>query len=70
MLKILLLEDVYIQNSGPQIKNPQKIFDRSYGSDKRSSGIGLDIVNRLAYAMNITITVHSDERSNTFILIF
>ena len=59
---------LYIQNSGPQIENPQKIFDRSYSSDKRSSGIGLDIVNRLAYAMNITITVHSDKQSNSFIL--
>jgi two-component system OmpR family sensor kinase len=61
---------LYIQNSGPQIENPQKIFDRSYSSDKRSSGIGLDIVNRLALAMKIAITVHSDKRSNTFVLTF
>jgi two-component system OmpR family sensor kinase len=61
---------LYIQNSGPKIENPQKIFDRAYSSDKRSSGIGLDIVNRLAQAMNIQIEVHSNEQSNTFILTF
>ena len=61
---------LYIQNSGPKIVNPEKIFKRSYSSDKRSSGIGLDIVNRLAIAMNIEIKVKSDEKSNTFILTF
>ena len=59
-----------IQNSGPKILNPEKIFERSYSSDKRSSGIGLDIVNRLARAMNIEIKVESDDESNTFILKF
>ncbi len=61
---------LYIQNSGPKILNPEKIFERSYSSDKRSSGIGLDIVNRLARAMNIEIKVESDDESNTFILTF
>jgi len=61
---------LYIQNSGPKIVNPEKIFERSYSSDKRSSGIGLDIVNRLAKAMNIDIQVKSDDESNTFILKF
>lgn len=40
---------LYIQDSGSGIKEPEKIFDRSY-SDKQSSGIGLDIVKRLAHA--------------------
>jgi len=61
---------LYIQNSGPKIDNPEKIFDRAYSSDERSSGIGLDIVNRLARAMNIEIQVKVDERSNIFILMF
>jgi len=61
---------LYIQNSGPKIINPEKIFERSYSSDKRSSGIGLDIVNRLAMAMNIKIEVKSDDKSNSFILTF
>ena len=61
---------LYIQNSGPKIVNPEKIFERSYSSDKRSSGIGLDIVNRLAKAMNIEVKVESDEKSNTFLLKF
>jgi len=59
-----------IQNSGPKILNPEKIFERSYSSDKRSSGIGLDIVNRLARAMNIEIKVESDDESNKFVLSF
>ena len=57
-----------IQNSGPKIVDPEKIFERSYSSDKRSSGIGLDIVNRLARAMNIEVTVESNKESNTFLL--
>lgn len=59
---------LYIQNSGPKIENPQKIFDRRYSSDKQSSGIGLDIVNRLAKAMGIKVRVKTDKKSNTFIL--
>ena len=59
-----------IKNSGPKIVNPEKIFERSYSSDKRSSGIGLDIVNRLARAMNIEIKVESDDKSNRFVLSF
>ena len=59
-----------IENSGPKIENPERIFERSYSSDKRSSGIGLDIVNRLAKAMNIEIKVESDDESNRFILKF
>ena len=62
--------NLYIQNSGPKIINPEKIFERSYSSDKRSSGIGLDIVNRLAKAMNIEIKVESDNDSNKFVLTF
>ncbi|SFV75664.1 two-component sensor histidine kinase [hydrothermal vent metagenome] len=61
---------LYIQNSGPKIENPEKIFSRAYSSDERSSGIGLDIVNRLARAMNIEIQVQTDKESNTFILLF
>ena len=59
---------LYIKNSGKQIKNPEKIFKRLYSSDKHSSGIGLDIVNRLANAMNIQIKVFSDDTSNIFVL--
>jgi len=61
---------LYIQNSGPKILNPEKIFERSYSSDKRSSGIGLDIVNRLARAMNIEIKVESSDENNKFVLTF
>ena len=61
---------LFIQNSGQKIEDTKKIFERFYSSDKNSSGIGLDIVNRLAKLMNIKIEVKADEKSNTFILKF
>ncbi|MDD2358114.1 MAG: HAMP domain-containing sensor histidine kinase [Thiovulaceae bacterium] len=58
---------LYIQDNGKGIKEPEKIFERSY-SGEHSSGIGLDIVKRLATAMNIKIHVHSDEKGTLFTL--
>jgi len=57
-----------IQNSGNSIENPQQIFQRSYSGDNKSSGIGLDIVNRLVKAMDISIEVKSQNGENSFIL--
>ena len=59
---------LYIQNSGPSIENPEEIFKRSYSRENNSSGIGLDIVKRLALAMDIEIKVKSQEGINTFVL--
>jgi two-component system OmpR family sensor kinase len=61
-------KSLHIQNSGEKIENPQRIFERSYSGNNTSSGIGLDIVNRLAKAMDIKITVVSKEGENSFIL--
>jgi two-component system OmpR family sensor kinase len=58
---------LYIQDGGKGIKEPQKIFERSY-SGEHSSGIGLDIVKRLATAMDIKIEVNSDEKGTLFTL--
>ncbi len=58
---------LYIEDSGKGIEEPQKIFDRAY-SGEHSSGIGLDIVKRLAHAMNITIEVQSKTQGTIFIL--
>lgn len=58
---------LYIQDSGKGIQEPDKIFERSYSAE-HSSGIGLDIVKRLANAMNIKIRVESNEQGTTFIL--
>jgi len=58
---------LYIQDGGKGIKEPQKIFERSY-SGEHSSGIGLDIVKRLATAMDINIQVDSDEKGTLFTL--
>ena len=58
---------LYIEDNGKGIKNPQKIFDRSF-SEKNSSGIGLDIVKRLAKSMDIKISVESNEKGSIFIL--
>ena len=61
--------NLYIQDSGKGISHADKIFDRSF-SDENSSGIGLDIVKRLAMAMDIKISVQSNTKGSTFILSF
>ncbi len=58
---------LYIEDSGVGIKHPQKIFERSF-SERNSSGIGLDIVNRLANSLHLKIEVISNTTGSTFIL--
>ncbi len=58
---------LYIEDNGHGIKEPSKIFHRAY-SEKQSSGIGLDIVKRLAHAMNITVKVESSLEGSIFIM--
>jgi len=60
---------LYIEDSGKGISEPEKIFQRSY-SAQHSSGIGLDIVKRLALAMNIDIKVKTSTNGSCFILYF
>jgi len=60
---------LYIEDSGSGIEEVEKIFNRLY-SAKHSSGIGLDIVKRLALAMQITIDVKTSSRGSLFILDF
>ena len=59
---------LYIEDNGKGIKEPQKIFERSY-SDENSSGLGLDIVKRLALAMDIKITVQKNEPKGTLFIL-
>ena len=58
---------LYIEDSGHGIKEPSKIFNRAY-SDEHSSGIGLDIVKRLAYAMKVHVKVESSLEGTTFMI--
>jgi two-component system OmpR family sensor kinase len=60
---------LYIEDSGEGIEEPEKIFERSY-SAQHSSGIGLDIVKRLALAMDIKIEVTTSSKGSCFILHF
>ena len=60
---------LYIEDSGKGIKEPQKIFERSYSAE-HSTGIGLDIVKRLALAMDIKIEVTTSKKGSCFILKF
>jgi len=62
-------KSLYIEDNGKGIEEPKKIFERSY-SGQHSSGIGLDIVKRLALAMNIKIEVTTSKRGSCFILSF
>ncbi len=59
---------VYIEDSGMGIEEPERVFERDY-STGGSSGLGLDIVKRLAMAMQIKIEIESVEgEGSTFIL--
>ena len=60
---------LYIEDSGKGIKEPDKIFERLY-SGEHSSGIGLDIVKRLANTMDIKIDVETSSSGSCFILVF
>ena len=60
---------LFIEDSGMGIKEPQKIFNRSY-SGQNSTGFGLDIVKRLCEAMNINIDVRSNTKGSCFSLTF
>ncbi len=48
-----------IEDSGIGIKEPEKVFERSYSEHANSSGIGLDIVKRLCDAMQIRLELRS-----------
>jgi two-component system OmpR family sensor kinase len=55
---------LYIEDSGKGIEEPQRIFEREY-SGEGSSGLGLDIVKRLAMAMQIRIEVRRNDSGGT-----
>lgn len=57
-----------IEDSGKGIEEPDKIFERDY-SGSGSSGLGLDIVKRLAMAMRIEIDVNSGKESGTVFIL-
>lgn len=60
---------LYIEDGGKGINEPEKIFERSF-SGEHSSGIGLDIVKRLATAMDIKVDVKTSTNGSSFILLF
>jgi len=60
---------LFIKDNGKGIKEVDKIFNRLY-SGEHSSGIGLDIVKRLAQAMEIEIDVKTSTNGSIFILTF
>ncbi|WP_353662852.1 HAMP domain-containing sensor histidine kinase [Hydrogenimonas sp. SS33] len=57
-----------IEDSGIGIDDPEKIFNRNY-SKSGSSGLGLDIVKRLAMAMQIGIDVKQSENGGTLFIL-
>ena len=59
--------NLYIQDSGKGIENPERIFERNY-SEQSSSGLGLDIVKRLCEAMHIDIHVVSSDSGTEIVL--
>ena len=64
-------KELWVRDTGIGIKNPNKIFNRSYKEHSHGYGIGLDIVKRLCDAMEIKINVESKENEgSTFFLRF
>lgn len=61
---------IIIEDSGIGIKEPEKVFERSYKENKQGFGIGLDIVRRLCEAMDIQIKAESHQEGSRFILTF
>ena len=59
---------LYIEDNGKGITEPEKIFERSY-SNENSSGLGLDIVKRLAYAMGIKIEVQTNKTQGSIFIL-
>jgi len=57
-----------VEDSGIGIENPERIFDRDY-SESGSSGLGLNIVKRLALAMQISIEVQQNEKGGTLFIL-
>ena len=60
---------LFIEDSGSGIRNPERIFERSY-SEQSSTGLGLDIVKRLCDAMYIEIAVTSSAKGTKVALQF
>jgi len=58
-----------IEDSGMGIKNPSRIFERSYKEHKSGHGIGLDIVKRLCDAMEIEIKATSKIECGTTVFL-
>ncbi len=57
-----------VEDSGIGIEEPEKMFDRNH-SGSGSSGLGLDIVKRLAMAMQIEIDVKRHENGGTLFIL-
>ena len=69
-VKVYVKENtLFIEDSGKGIKEPNKIFERAY-SGEHSSGIGLDIVKRLASAMNLSVDVSTSTKGSCFSISF
>jgi two-component system OmpR family sensor kinase len=56
-----------IQDNGKGMKYPQKIFERSYSENENGHGIGMHIVQRLCYELDIDIQIDSKEEIGTII---
>ena len=59
---------LHIEDGGKGIKDLDRIFERSY-STEHSSGIGLDIVKRLAKAMDIEIEIKTNKNRRTIFIL-
>jgi len=53
--------ELIIENSSKEIKNPKKLFDRFYKESQRGLGLGLSIVKKLADEIGWKINIDTDK---------
>ena len=58
-----------VQDSGIGIKDPSKIFKRFYKEQDRGIGIGMHIVHKLCIELSVKITVESQEKVGTKVML-
>ena len=59
-----------IENSSPQIKNPDKLFDRYYKESQRGIGLGLSIVKKLSHELGWNLKINIEKGKFKVILQF
>ncbi len=70
-VKVILNEDsLVIENSSPEIKNPDRLFDRYYKESQRGIGIGLSVVKKLSEELGWNLKINLEKGKFIAIITF